>query len=469
MKLQNIMIADCLQFATNIKGRCEGKEFDELVASVKEKGILVPVLARKKIEQGENEGYYEIIAGNRRFAAAKKIGLENIPAQIVEMNDIEAREAQIIENLQRQDIHPLDEGVAYRNLIEKSSPRYEIKAVALKVGKSESYIKQRLFLTNLEPKPAEAYRAGKINDGHAVLVAKLSAGDQIRTLKQIDESTTIKEIEMWIGDNIYSSLDNQPWLGNPEYIKAVGPCQECQPNRLSLFGPTKEGACTDKKCWERKMKKYIDYRAKNEELRKITDEYYSSDKKILTRNDYAQAKKGSCESGIGAIIVDGSNIGKVGMICINKLCKVHASGARTNYNQTPEETAKQKAEAKKEREAMKKKQEINSAKFKEAMEKLKWPMPEKQLDALLDFAIYRCGGSYQQPAVKLLGIEIVRKEETRGWETKKKVMVIDYEASLRKFAEEKGNIGKLQAIFALLIPHPNNYGDQDFNKAIKKL
>jgi ParB-like chromosome segregation protein Spo0J len=113
--------------------------------------------------------------------------------------------------------HPLDEGEAYRRLIEES--KYDYASVAAKVGKSESYVKQRLFLTNLEARPASAYRSGKILDGHAALIAKLSAGDQLLALKATTERyslLTVKELKEWIESHIYSPLDEQPWLKDSE-------------------------------------------------------------------------------------------------------------------------------------------------------------------------------------------------------------------------------------------------------------
>src|ERR1039457_5106951 len=114
MNLQNLKVAECHESATNPRGKdFEGKQFDELVASIKEKGVLVPVLARKTSSSARS-AVCEVIAGNRRLRAAVKAGLKEIPAQVVEMMDDEAREAQIVENLQREDVHPLEEGEAYR-------------------------------------------------------------------------------------------------------------------------------------------------------------------------------------------------------------------------------------------------------------------------------------------------------------------------------------------------------------------
>src|SRR5690349_8738274 len=135
-ELQTLPIGKCFESPTNPRGsKLEGPELDELVASIKEKGVLMPVLARPVKDK------FEIVAGNRRFRAATLAGLKEIPARVSEMSDAEAREAQIVENLQRADVHPLEEGTAYRKLIEEAG--YDVPAVAAKVSKSETYVRDR--------------------------------------------------------------------------------------------------------------------------------------------------------------------------------------------------------------------------------------------------------------------------------------------------------------------------------------
>jgi len=152
---------------------------------------------------------------------------------------------------------------------------------------------------------------------------------------------------------------------------------------------------------------------------------------------------------------------------MDKECKKH-SNDHSAYALTPAEKAARKREAEK----AKKRAENNSSQFKEAIAKIKYPLSEKQLDALLDFAFYCRGISCQQPAVKLLGIEVVRVDQT-DWNGKKTgLQVVDHRASLRKYATDGGNDTKLRTIFALLMPQPNNheYDDgKDFKDAAKKL
>lgn len=445
----NIKVADAKMSTTNIKGRTVGQDFNDLVASIKEKGVLVPVLARKIHKAGGAQDYYEIIAGNRRFAAAKEAGISEIPAQIVEMTDAEAHEAQIVENLQRKDIHPLEEGELYRKLIEDT--KYEIVAIAAKVGKAESYVKQRLFLTNLITPAADAYRAQKINDGHAVLIAKLSSGDQTKALQAaIDRwrgTVTVKELKEWIEKNIYSTLDNQPWLKSPEAMEAVGKCQECEPNKESLFGPVKEGACTSVKCWTRKMGKYIDYIAKTEKRVKVSSEYGQAAKGLKNKGDYvlvAAKGKDRCESVHGAIVAQGTNIGEKIDICSDKECKIHGR-SQSEYTMTPAEANKRKEERKKEIAKAKKAKEDRTKRLTDALAKLKWPMSEKHLDALLALSLDQASSNLYRAVAKRHELEVEKQKNTWGSTT------WNYKGAVEKMVKGLDNVGKLRMAFELLI------------------
>ena len=258
MNLIKIKVADCKQSPTNVGGRTEGKEFDELVDSIKAKGVLVPVLARMidgKNKVGKVVEVYEVIAGNRRLAAAKKAGIEFIPAQVVKMTDAEAREAQIIENIQRQGIHPLDEGEQIRKLVEDE--KIEMSHIAAHFGKSIDYIKGRVILSGLIEKAKTAFRKYEILDGHAKLIARLATTGQEKALQYcLSDSPTTKELKEFIDEDIYEPLKNQPWVTNKEINALIGVCKECPADENTLFPElTRHGRCTDTRCWRRKMDK----------------------------------------------------------------------------------------------------------------------------------------------------------------------------------------------------------------------
>jgi ParB family transcriptional regulator, chromosome partitioning protein len=237
MNLRTIKVVEAKPSETNVKGRDRGPAFEELVASVKEKGVLSPVLVRPI---SAKDAKWEVVAGNRRLAAARKAGLEEIPAVVREMTDIEAREAQIVENLQRENIHPLDEGEAYRALIEESG--YEIKAVAAKVGKSERYVRSRLVLTNLIAKAAKAFREDAIHAGHAELISRLDHKDQEQALEYVlDGDADMDDLRRWIQRSTFAALAaNPPWTGD-EIAAALEDCEECPQKGVNLFGDKAPG------------------------------------------------------------------------------------------------------------------------------------------------------------------------------------------------------------------------------------
>ena len=137
-------------------------ELDELVASLRERGIIQPIVARPV--QGATD-VYEIIAGERRWRAAQRAGLHEVPVVIIEANDAEALQLAIIENVQRADLNPLEEAEGYRALIEEFGNSQD--EIAKTVGKSRSHVANTLRLLKL-PEAIKSYiHAGKLFAGHA--------------------------------------------------------------------------------------------------------------------------------------------------------------------------------------------------------------------------------------------------------------------------------------------------------------
>src|SRR6516164_4434979 len=137
-------------------------ELDELVASLRERGIIQPIVARPVPGVAD---VYEIIAGERRWRAAQRAGLHEVPVVIIEANDAEALQLAIIENVQRADLNPLEEAEGYRALIEEFGNNQD--EIAKIVGKSRSHVANTLRLLKL-PEAIKSYiHAGKLFAGHA--------------------------------------------------------------------------------------------------------------------------------------------------------------------------------------------------------------------------------------------------------------------------------------------------------------
>ncbi len=165
------------------------EELGELAGSIKEKGVLQPILLRAV--QGRAHSY-EIVAGERRFRASKLAGKAEIPAIIKTMDDNNAMEIALIENVQRENLNPLEESAAYKNLMTKCG--YELSDVSNLIGKSESYIRNMLRLDNLPESVRKMVEAGDLSASHA---RTLAASDNAEELAQkiIQEKINVSDTE----------------------------------------------------------------------------------------------------------------------------------------------------------------------------------------------------------------------------------------------------------------------------------
>ena len=173
------------------------KNFDEdklktLSQSIKEKGVIQPILVTK---DGE---YYTIIAGERRWRAAKIAGLKKIPVIEKELSDIEVMEISLIENLQREDLNPMEEAMAYRRLVDEFSLTQEV--IAGRVGKSRPSIANSLRLLNLDSRVANYVTDGTLSEGHGRMLVSIDNADlQYEVAKKIiDESLNVRQTEKLI-------------------------------------------------------------------------------------------------------------------------------------------------------------------------------------------------------------------------------------------------------------------------------
>ena len=164
------------------------EQLAELVESIKSKGVLQPVLVR------ETESGYELVAGERRWLAAQKAGLDKIPALVVRVTDREALEIALIENLQRQDLNPVEEAIAYRRLMDEFGLTQQ--EVAERVGKDRSTVANRLRLLNLHPEVIEHLAEGRITEGHARVLLRVPYAKQPRYAAMVlEKGLSVRELE----------------------------------------------------------------------------------------------------------------------------------------------------------------------------------------------------------------------------------------------------------------------------------
>jgi len=138
---------------------------EELSNSIKERGIIQPLIVRKLKDQ---DSKYELIAGERRWQAAQMAGLHEVPVVVVEADNLKSLEFAIIENVQRKDLNSIEEAESYKNLIENFG--YDQEKVAKFIGKSRSHISNSLRLLTLPQKIIEMIRTDKISQGHAKIL-----------------------------------------------------------------------------------------------------------------------------------------------------------------------------------------------------------------------------------------------------------------------------------------------------------
>lgn len=162
---------------------------EELASSIKERGVLQPILVRPI----GNE--FEIVFGERRFRAALKAGLKEVPVVIMDMSDAEALETAVIENIHRKDLNPIEEAEAYQYLLEKFQITQE--ELARKVGKSRPAIANILRLLKLPENIKEKIRSGEITEGHAraLLMAKDESEMQKLLLNILEKKLNVRDVE----------------------------------------------------------------------------------------------------------------------------------------------------------------------------------------------------------------------------------------------------------------------------------
>jgi len=180
-ELVQVPLAQIRPSATNPRRRFDQAALDNLAESIRQHGVLQPVLVRPD-PTPQDPGGYELIAGERRWRAAKLADLATIPAQTCVLDDREVLEIQLVENLQRDDLHPLDECDGYRRLHEEHGA--DVASIAARVGRSPAYVYSRLKLANLTEAARVAFDAGRLTAGHAVLLSRLQPDDQARAMDE---------------------------------------------------------------------------------------------------------------------------------------------------------------------------------------------------------------------------------------------------------------------------------------------
>ena len=168
--------------------RMDAAELEALATSVREHGVLQPILVTETIDG------YQLVAGERRFRASQMAGLERIPAVIRQLADREQLELALVENLQRADLGPLEEAHAYRALVTEFEMTHE--QIAQRVGRAKSTIANTLRLLDLDPAVQASLSEGRITEGHARAIAGLPIEQQARVATTVaDQQFSVRQTE----------------------------------------------------------------------------------------------------------------------------------------------------------------------------------------------------------------------------------------------------------------------------------
>ena len=173
------------------------KNFDEenlndLVNSIRERGIIQPIIVRKSEDQISK---YEIIAGERRWLAAQKAGLHEVPVVITEADDLKSLEFAIVENVQRHDLNPLEEAQGYQRLINEFS--YDQEKVSKFIGKSRSHVTNCLRILSLPDEVLKLIEDKKLTSGHAKILVGLDNASFVAN-KIVDKKLSVRQTESFV-------------------------------------------------------------------------------------------------------------------------------------------------------------------------------------------------------------------------------------------------------------------------------
>jgi len=191
-KINKLLLSDIVPNKYQPRKNFDEENLNDLTNSIKERGVIQPIIVRKS---STNNSKYEIIAGERRWLAARKAGLHDIPVVLTDVDDLKSLEFAIVENVQRHDLNPLEEAEGYKRLIDEFS--YDQEKVSKFIGKSRSYITNALRLLNLPQSVLKMVQEKKITAGHAKILVGLDNADFV-ALKIAEKKLSVRQTENFV-------------------------------------------------------------------------------------------------------------------------------------------------------------------------------------------------------------------------------------------------------------------------------
>lgn len=322
-ELAMLEIAHIVRSKTNPRKHFDADALAELAASIKLQGVAQPILVRplpasRVPETAENRlpgeplPTHELVAGERRYRACKQAGVKAVPALIRHLTDTQVLELQLVENLKRSDLHPMEEAEGYEALMQQAGMTAD--QIADRIGKSKSYVYKSLKLLDLSPNSRTAFYDGKISASVALLVARHIEQHQAEILKDVTDTDyygdvlSFRAAQAHIQQHYMLRLDKAPFdRDDATLVGNAGTCTAC-PKRTGanpdLFTDVDHAdTCTDKACFALK---------RDARLQRQVDEAAAQGKELITGKEALAILPSQYQDPKGYVLLDKQDYSKLG-------------------------------------------------------------------------------------------------------------------------------------------------------------
>jgi hypothetical protein len=315
-------------------------------------------------------------------------------------------------------------------------------------------------------------RSGELPIAHAAVIARLDKAQQPAALKRATEYNrlcSLSEMRDYVANVVFSAaMKSPPWKDDAQAKAEIAKVTGIKGGEKNLFGDEAAENIENPADYARALAAYLhikieEYKAAGKPLTLVSGEYSTTMKNVVGRSQYntgAGHYGGKCKSFHDALIVDGDGVGKLIKICTTKTCPAHNYSAR---QETPEGKAKAKTDRKKELEAAKRKQETDTAAMAAAVAKLTWPLPEKQLDVLLDLAVKGAGSETMRQVAKRRELNPEKKKASYG------STFYDHKGAIEKARVGMKPKERAGLLFELLVPSYSPHYNEGRASTFKKL
>lgn len=437
--------------AHNTRKQINAAKFKGLVASIKQHGVLQPILVRQ-LSGTNGHARYQIIAGERRFRAAQEAGLAEIPTNIRAFDETQILSANLTENLQREEIHPLDEAAGFLRM--KEELNLDLRAIAQRVAKDVRYVARRMALNDLIEEACADLRKELITLAHALEICRLTPEIQPHALaacyetkygfnrqtheqdNQPDKSKPVRHVrylQEWIARNVHLNLEQAPFPVDEPKLREDGlTCLNC-PKRSgynkTLFADIKHAdTCLDPLCYQQKVRAFLtlkgaELEAKHGKPIPLISLYYSSDTDapgVVKRDQFEpiERKADRCEFAEPAVCADHQHFGQTKWICREATCKDHQGRApevrsHGNGKSSNGKPAAAHYERKQELFDIKVDEAVRKRVMAEALKSFTWPLDRAHLNEAIKEFFRRVPSEHEKTIFEVIGLETETAERLR--------------------------------------------------------